>query len=152
MSMHKIPLTTIEEAGLRAHGLDIGTPSQLSDAFRQGVRFASAQSPSQGGEAVAWHTDDHLTDKSATTYDREVAERWRAKGWPVAPLYTQPADQVADDLTMVKASRELLQDLRDLAFDQVEHHRAAMGAYKQTRQSAMDSVLAQADALLGVKS
>ncbi len=40
MSMHKIPLTTIEEAGLRAHGLDIGTPSQLSDAFRQGVAFA----------------------------------------------------------------------------------------------------------------
>lgn len=63
-------------------------------------------------------------------------------------LYTHPADQVADDLTMVKASRELLQDLRDLAFDQVEHHRAAMGAYKQARQSAMDSVLAQADALL----
>ncbi|MGY8831290.1 MAG: Lar family restriction alleviation protein [Pseudomonadales bacterium] len=63
-------------------------------------------------------------------------------------LYTHPADQVADDLTMVKVSRELLQDLRDLAFDQVEHHRAAMGAYKQTRQSAMDSVLAQADALL----
>lgn len=63
-------------------------------------------------------------------------------------LYTHPADQVADDLTMVKVPRDLLQDLRDLAFDQVEHHRAAMGAYKQTRQSAMDSVLAQADALL----
>lgn len=49
---------------------------------------------SQGGEAVAWHTDDHLTDKSATTYDREVAERWRAKGWPVTPLhYTHAASQ-----------------------------------------------------------
>lgn len=48
----------------------------------------------QGGEAVAWHTDDHLTDKSATTYDREVAERWRAKGWPVTPLhYTHVASQ-----------------------------------------------------------
>ena len=39
MSMHKIPLTQTEEAGLRAHGLDIGTPSQLSDAFRQGVAW-----------------------------------------------------------------------------------------------------------------
>lgn len=107
MSMHKIPLTPIEEAGLRAHGLDIGAPSQLSDAFRQGVRFASAQLPSQGGEAVAWHTEDHLTDKSATTYDSETAERWRTKGWPVTPLYTHPADQVADDLTMVKVPREL---------------------------------------------
>ena len=42
MSMHKIPLTPIEESGLRAHGLDIGKPSQLSDAFRQGVRYAIA--------------------------------------------------------------------------------------------------------------
>lgn len=52
MSMHKIPLTPIEEAGIRAHGLDIGTPSQLSDAFRQGVRYASAQLPTKGSEAV----------------------------------------------------------------------------------------------------
>lgn len=37
MSMHKIPLTQIEEDGLRAHGLDIGTPSQLSDVFRKGI-------------------------------------------------------------------------------------------------------------------
>lgn len=52
MSMHKIPLTEIEESGLRAHGLDIGTPSQLSDAFRQGVAWAqkssSAQQPKLG--------------------------------------------------------------------------------------------------------
>lgn len=40
MSMHKIPLTADEEAGLRAHGLDIGTPSQLSDVFRQGMAWA----------------------------------------------------------------------------------------------------------------
>ena len=43
MSMHRIPLTPTEEAGLRAHGLDIGTPSQLSDAFRQGVRWYQNQ-------------------------------------------------------------------------------------------------------------
>lgn len=40
MSMHQIPLTRLEEAGLRAHGLDVGIPSQLSDAFRQGVKWA----------------------------------------------------------------------------------------------------------------
>lgn len=39
MSMHKIPLTQIEEEGLRNHGLDRGTPSQLSDVFRQGVAW-----------------------------------------------------------------------------------------------------------------
>ncbi len=40
MSMHKKPLTNLELSGLRAHGLDIGTPSQLSDAFRLGVKWA----------------------------------------------------------------------------------------------------------------
>lgn len=45
MSMHRKPLTPLEESGLRAHGLDIGTPSQLSDAFRQGVRWAQNNSP-----------------------------------------------------------------------------------------------------------
>ena len=35
---------------------------------------------------VAWHTEDHLTDKSATTYIREVADRWLAKGWPVKEM------------------------------------------------------------------
>ena len=69
-----------------------------------------AQLPSQGGEAVAWHTEDHLTDKSATTYDPEVAKRWRAKGWPVTPLYTHPADQVADGVTV---SRERLEHWAD---------------------------------------
>jgi hypothetical protein len=34
MSMHKIPLTKVEEGRLIAHGLALGTPSQLSDAFR----------------------------------------------------------------------------------------------------------------------
>jgi hypothetical protein len=42
-------------------------------------------------EAFGWFTEDHDTDKSATTYDPVVAERWRAKGWPVWPLYTHPA-------------------------------------------------------------
>lgn len=41
-------------------------------------------------EAVAWYTEDHLTDKSATTWSKDVAERWRAKGWPVGNLYTTP--------------------------------------------------------------
>jgi hypothetical protein len=41
--MHKIPLSPIEESGLRAHGLDIGTPSQMSDVFRHGVAWASSQ-------------------------------------------------------------------------------------------------------------
>lgn len=45
------------------------------------------------GEPVGWFTEDHLTDRSATTYDRTVADRWRAKGWPVSPLYAAPPAQ-----------------------------------------------------------
>ena len=41
---------------------------------------------------AGWNTEDHLTDKSATTYSPVVRDRWLAKGWPVWPLYT--ADQV----------------------------------------------------------
>ena len=47
MSMHRIPLSKVEEAGLRAHGLDIGTPSQLSDAFRQGLKYGQSESAAE---------------------------------------------------------------------------------------------------------
>ena len=40
MSMHKIPLTKIEREGLVNHGLPVGKPSQLSDAFLHGVKWA----------------------------------------------------------------------------------------------------------------
>lgn len=36
---------------------------------------------------VAWFTKDHLTDRSATTWDSSVADRWREKGWPVGELF-----------------------------------------------------------------
>lgn len=59
MSMHKIPLTQTEEAGLIAHGLDIGTPSQLSDAFRQGVAWGQKE----GREACADVDKDTIIEK-----------------------------------------------------------------------------------------
>lgn len=49
MSMHKIELTELERAGLEAHHLAIGTPSQLSDCFRHGV---------------AWTLSQHITPKA----------------------------------------------------------------------------------------
>ena len=52
MSMHKVPLTPTEEAGLHAHGLqrNIGKPSQLADVFRQGVAWGIA------AERERWRT------------------------------------------------------------------------------------------------
>jgi hypothetical protein len=55
----------------------------------EALRMAEAALRAQG-EPVAWHTEDHLDDKSATTYSKAVAERWAAKGWPVTNLYTHP--------------------------------------------------------------
>ena len=57
---------------------------ERNDARRE-LRMIKAQGP------VAWFTEDCLDDKSATTYRKEVAERWRSKGWPVWPLYAHPA-------------------------------------------------------------
>ena len=44
-------------------------------------------------EPIAWYTEDHLDDKSATTYSWTVAERWVEKGWPVSPLYAAPVSE-----------------------------------------------------------
>lgn len=47
MSMHKKPLTTLEEAGLIAHGLgpDIGRPSMAADLFRIGLAWGRMATP-----------------------------------------------------------------------------------------------------------
>ena len=44
-------------------------------------------------EPIGWYTEDHLDDKSATTYSWTVAERWVEKGWPVSPLYAAPVSE-----------------------------------------------------------
>lgn len=65
--------------------------SELTDIEQCVLSYALSHAE---GEAFGWFTEDHDTDKSATTYDPVVADRWREKGWPVWPLYTHPAPQV----------------------------------------------------------
>ena len=68
--------------------------------------LVNAVVPAAQGEPVAWYTEDHLNDKSATTWSKDVAERWRAKGWPVENLYA--AQQPAPDVSaLVEAAAEL---------------------------------------------
>lgn len=43
-------------------------------------------------EPVGWFTDDHLTDKSATTYSPAIAKSWEEKDWPATGLYLNPAE------------------------------------------------------------
>lgn len=83
--MHKIPLTEIEESGLRAFGLDIGTPSQLSDAFRHGVAWGQRQlnEVSRHGEDVCekcggrgWYTCGASDQKRKCPYcDAAIKEK-----------------------------------------------------------------------------
>ena len=58
MSMHLKPMTPEEESGLRAHGLPVGTPSQLADAFRFGVAWADKARAEPQPEAGLIARDD----------------------------------------------------------------------------------------------
>jgi hypothetical protein len=53
MSDHKVELTELEKSGLHKHGLPIGCPSQLSDSFRHGMKFALNNSEKKLEQAEA---------------------------------------------------------------------------------------------------
>lgn len=65
----------------------------MTDMTKQTEALREAQQPAQRQEPYGWHTEDHLTDRSATTYSKDVADRWKSKGWPVTPFYTSPPAQ-----------------------------------------------------------
>ena len=82
---------------------------------------------------AGWHTEGHLTDKSATTYSPVVRDRWLAKDWPVWPLYT--ADQVRANVlhhtaplryALDNAARDIkaLRGVRDALAAEIERLRA----------------------------
>ncbi|AHK11176.1 hypothetical protein S14_64 [Shewanella sp. phage 1/4] len=52
--MHKIELTELERVGLVNHGLAVGTPSQLSDCFRFGMKWAQKNDNKEFNEGVIW--------------------------------------------------------------------------------------------------
>lgn len=76
---------------------------------RWNTRAQSAPAEVAQGETqrrpMAWFTDDYALDKSATTYDRAVAERWRVKGWPVTALYTAPPSPDAELVELLRLCR-----------------------------------------------
>lgn len=72
MSMHKKPLTPLEEEGLRLHGLDVGTPSQLSDVFRHGIAWALSQTQS-GPEPVQGEAVEVVATVSTMGFGKHFA-------------------------------------------------------------------------------
>ncbi|MBA0419527.1 hypothetical protein D7Y22_00935 [Stenotrophomonas maltophilia] len=121
-------------------------PSKQPDSVAQGeaTEFCIEKGDRQPvGEPIGWFTDDHLTDRSATTYDRTVADRWRAKGWPVSPLYAAPA-QAVDLGTGIKAiasERERQLCIEGFSRDSDEQYREgelARAATAYVQLAAMD--------------
>ena len=63
MSIHRIPLTELERAGLINYGLAVGKPSQLSDVFRHGMKWAIDNS------VIKWiSVDDQLPENEGTYF------------------------------------------------------------------------------------
>ena len=63
MSVHRIPLTELERAGLINYGLAVGKPSQLSDVFRHGMKWAIDNS------VIKWiSVDDQLPENEGTYF------------------------------------------------------------------------------------
>lgn len=96
------------------------------------------------GEAVAWHTEDHLSDRSATTYDKAVADRWLAKGWPVTPLYTHPPKPVVSGAVLDTIALRTMRECWDAAEYTVSR--------SQARAKIQNIIRAALTAALGVKS
>lgn len=97
MSMHKIPLSDTERAGLSAHGLDIGRPSQLSDAFRQGIAWC------QGSELSAALAKVEELERDAMRYRHLRASFVRGHShdlrwflWRTTPLTAEGLDKDID--------------------------------------------------------
>jgi hypothetical protein len=92
LSASKPAAPTVEDVVTRSSALAAISHLSLSNSpGREHDAIAMlAAAPAQSAEPVAWFTEDHLVDKSATTWDRNVAERWKAKGWPVTALCIAP--------------------------------------------------------------
>ena len=83
--------------------LSVWEDGEAITALRAAIEQAEKHEP------VAWFTEDHREDKSATTYSKKMSERWKEKGWPVTPLYTAPPQREWVGLTD--------EEIEDLYFD-----------------------------------
>ena len=95
-------------------------------------------------EPIGWYTEDHLTDKSATTYDRAIAERWDEKGWPLWPLYAAPAQPQSDGVLMPVSDVE---EYISLLIDEADAH--LHGRHQPEIQAHMRAEIERVRALLG---
>ena len=52
-------------------------------------------------EPIGWYTEEHLTDKSATTYNKEIAKRWVDTKY--TPHFVGHVDELFDEAVIYHA-------------------------------------------------
>ena len=68
----------------------IGDPEWWARKILNAIAILDAKAEPDTANAVhqiGWITEDYKTDRSATTYDKAVSERWVNKGWPVSEIF-----------------------------------------------------------------
>jgi hypothetical protein len=138
----------------RGDGYNSDYANTLTEAV-EALRAQSAPAEVAQGEVVAWFTEDCKVDKSATTYDRETAERWRLKGWPVTAMYTAPpspdwrehsrhiakGEQCPETTETLQAAwdrdQELINDMRH----EIARHKTLINRLEQRRTPVPDAEL-----------
>jgi len=149
--------------------------SYLLTQIKECVRVAEAPSlPAAGSaeeevEVVAWRYRHSEQEKWQTGVERKslweteplmtVAQHKRLMAAEIQKRFDgneqssrehreELAQLAARDAGEVRVPVELLEDLRDLAIDAAEHHRAAYASHKPKRQASIDRTVEAASALL----
>ena len=100
--------------------------SMLAEVSKAGMALRAELAAIKAQEPIGWYTEDHLDDKSATTYSWTVAERWVEKGWPVSPLYAaQVSEAKAQGVVQWPNADEIMQ----MAFEEGQPADDASGYY-----------------------
>ena len=119
-------------------------------AIQEALRFAAAPAqPAAHDQGEA----QRLRKASEAIREFEKSGWHGSKGYhagllKAAQIVDERAASTGQEAAHVSVPKELLQDLRDLAQDAVDHHRQAYASYKLERQANMDQVIANADTLL----
>lgn len=93
-------------------------------------------------QAFAWYTDDFRTDRSATTYDPEVAQRWRDKGWPVWELFATPPAQDAEAVQRLQEDAHAWEDCANFHKERADALQAALTKIEAQLRAAIAAMRA----------
>lgn len=106
---------------------------------------------------IGWIAEDHLTDRSATTYDKDTADRWNKKGWPVRPIYDGSAlaalsacsEQLRAEVSGLKTGYEAYKRVNAELKAEVEVFRGLLSEMRAIGNHAPAELTLRIDAAMG---